>query len=413
MLKPTPIVSTFLFALGALSCTTTESLDDSMPSCQALQACACPEPPCAVTSPTLSTAETIVPSAAMPAAVISQTAHNNLDITWHNDRLYFAFRTAPSHFASALTTLYVVSTTDHIDWRFEGAFQEGTDLREPRFLSLGGTLRLFYARLGEDPLAFEPGQTRMVEYLGPDQWTPPVDTFDAGFIPWRFKVYDTVAWMTGYTGGASIYSGGPSDLEVMFLKSSDGVQWRPVHPDGATILTGGISETAFAQLDATTYLVGRNEAGDDGGFGSRVCAWNAAESTAWRCVDDPKKYDSPDMFVHQGDLYLIGRRHLSETGYFDQMSGGTLAQQRAVNQANYWQIPKRCALWGVDKETLAITHVLDFPTAGDTCFASVVPLRPSGYLIYDYRSSTDDANIGWLDGQNGPTEVYRITLELP
>ena len=344
---------------------------------------------------------------------MSQTSHNNLDIVWHDQRLFLAFRTAPSHFASDQTILYVVSTADHRDWRFEGAFKENTDLREPRFLSFRGQLRLYYARLGRDPLAFEPGQTRMVEYRSPERWTDAQNAFDAGFIPWRFKVRDDVAYMTGYTGGASIYSRGPSELAVVLLRSNDGVNWTAAHPDGRLILSGGVSETAFAQLAHATYLVGRNEAGDEGGFGSRICVWDKKKSTAWRCVDDPKKYDSPELFVHRDSLYLIGRRHLSESGHFDQMTGGTLAERRAVNQANYWQVPKRCALWTVDTDTLGVSHVLDFPTAGDTCFASVVPLSPSGYLIYDYRSSTDDADIGWLDGQNGPTEIYRTTLELP
>ena len=119
------------------------------------------------------------------------------------------------------------------------------------------------------------------------------------------------------------------------------------------------------------------------------------------------------MFVHHGQIFLLGRRHLSETGHYDQRSEGTLSQRRLVNQANYWQRPKRCALWRVNRQTLSVERVLDLPTAGDTCFASVLPLAPSGYLIYDYRSTTDDSEIGWLDGQNAATEIYRVTLELP
>jgi hypothetical protein len=381
--------------------------------CESLNACGCQEPPCAVSEATLSAVATVAPTSAMPPQIRSQKAHNNLDIVWHDQRLFLSFRTAPSHFASDQTRLYVVSTSDHINWRFEGEFYEETDLREPRFLSLKGRLFLFYARLGTDRFAFEPGQARQVEYVGPERWTAPVDAFEPGFIPWRIRVRKGEALLTGYTGGETIYSDMDSALEVYWLKSSDGLNWQPVVHDRPVVLRGGVSETAFAIVEETVTMIARNEAGDSGGFGSRICSGPRLQPDLWRCADDPKKYDSPEMFVHRGQVFLLGRRHLSETGHYDQQSEGTLSQRRLVNQANYWQRPKRCALWKVDSQTLSVEHVLDLPTAGDTCFASVLPLAPSGYLIYDYRSTTDDLGIGWLDGQNGATEIYRTTLELP
>ena len=73
-----------------------------------------------------------------------------LDIVLHDCRLFFAFRTAPSHFASPDTVLYVISTDDPAQksWTFERRFYLGTDLREPRFLSWNGRLFLYFAVLG-------------------------------------------------------------------------------------------------------------------------------------------------------------------------------------------------------------------------------------------------------------------------
>ena len=58
----------------------------------------------------------------MPPEIQSQVSHNNLDIVRFEGRLFLAFRTAPDHFAHPDTFLYVVSTTDEREWRYEGQF---------------------------------------------------------------------------------------------------------------------------------------------------------------------------------------------------------------------------------------------------------------------------------------------------
>ena len=359
--------------------------------------------------------KTVVPSSAMPTEVKSMMAHNNLDIIRFKERLFFAFRTAPDHFASPKTMLYVVSTADEETWRFEGAFNEGRDLREPRFLVIGDRLILFYARLGVERTAFEPGVARRAIYQAPGQWTPSEDVFGGGFIPWRIVMKDGTAYLMGYIENGSIYSGKESNSLVQWFKSDDGDVWTPVTPNGPTMMVGGVSETAFAFMaNGDLVTVGRNEAGDKGGFGSRICHAPADDLYAWRCKDAPKKYDSPLVFRHGNQAYLIGRRHLTEDGHYDQSDADDdLVAQRLSNLAAYWNVAKRCALWRVDPKALTVEWVLDFPTAGDTCFASIVPHGANQYLMYDYRSVTDDPDIGWVIGQRGPTEIYRAVLSLP
>ncbi|MCA9541440.1 MAG: hypothetical protein KC620_21230, partial [Myxococcales bacterium] len=370
--------------------------------CVDLSACLCETPPCQVDAPTISEAIQVVPAEGLPPQIISQNAHNNLDLVLHDGRLFFVFRTAPSHFASDQTVLYVMSTTDQQTWRYEGAFHEGTDLREPRFLSIGGRLFLFYARLGDDPLAFEPGGARRVEYRGPDDWTPPEPVFDAGFIPWRFQHDGDRALLIGYRGGENIYAG-DDPIDVEWLQSRDGLDWQPVAPGHPVVLHGGVSETAFALLpDGGVVAVGRNEAGDERGFGARICRASADALGDWTCRDEPRKFDSPVAF-RQGDaVWLIGRRNVTETGAYDLGGEGTIIQRRLRNLADYWVHPKRCALWRVDPEALTVTHVLDLPSAGDTCFASVLPLDADQWLVYDYSSPETQPDLAWMDGQNGP-----------
>lgn len=393
--------------------------------CPALDACACPAPPCAVAAPTLTPALTVVPSDAMPPQIRSQPAHNNLDIAWHAGRLFFVFRTAPTHFASPAATLYVVSTTDHREWRFEGAFNEGRDLREPRLLSVGGRLLLFYARLGESSLAFAPGGAAMLAYTGPDDWSEPREAdalgFPEGFIPWRFATAGGEVYLTGYTGGEDIYGSSESDLAVYWLKSRDGLTWTPAIDGHPVVLRGGVSETGFALLpgEREVVMVGRNEAGDldpaTGAprFGSRICRGPVDDPAAWRCADDRRKYDSPLVFRHGEAIWLIGRRNVTETGAYDDGGEGTLVARRLRQLVDYWVTPKRCALWSVNPSTLTVEHVLDLPSAGDTCFASVVPLDRTQYLLYDYTSPVEETELVWMDGQRLPTSIHRMTLVLP
>lgn len=365
--------------------------------------------------PALTEPVVVAPSETLPAEVTSQPSHNNLDIAWHQGRLFFAFRTAPNHFASAETRLYVVSTADHVGWRYEGAFHVGRDLREPRFLSLGGELHLYYALLGTDPRTFDPGGSERVTWRGPGMWSDPVAVFADGFIPWRIKVVDGVAYLLGYTGGGGIYNGeDDAPVEVHWLRSVDGSSWSPVVEGQPVVHRGGVSETDFAFLpDGGVVAVGRNEKGQDGRFGSRVCRADAATPGEWRCADDPRKYDSPLVFAHGEQVWLIARRNVTEDGHYDLEMDLTPAQEWATYQAAYWMKPKRCALWRVDPEALKVTHVLDLPSAGDTCFPSAVPTGPGQYLVYNYSSDFGDPDQTWLYGQNHPTFIYRTTLTLP
>ena len=388
---------------------------DAAPSLDCVTLHACGEEADGGEAPSFTVPANVVPSAEMPPEVVSQVAHNNLDITEHDGRLFFAFRTAPSHFASPEVHLYVVSTTDHRVWRFEGDFHVGRDIREPRLLSLNGRLRLYMALLGTDRLDFEPGGTVRVDYEGPGRWSDPTPAFPDDFIPWRIRVVDGRAYVLGYTGGAEIYDTDAEPLEVHWLQSEDGETWAPVVRGQPVVLRGGGSETDLAFLeDGGVVAVTRNEAGDEGGFGSRICHAEASALGTWRCANDPRKYDSPLVFRHGDQVWLVGRRTLGEDGRYD-LGREDLppAQQWALYQSTYWNSPKRCALWRVDPGTLAVTHALDLPSAGDTCFASVVPLGRGQYLLYNYSSPFEDPDRTWIQGQNAPTFIYRTTLTLP
>lgn len=379
--------------------------DAGPPRCATLGACGAPGD-----GPTLTAPVVVAPSAALPPEVVSQPSHNNLDIALHDGRLFFAFRTAPNHFASEKTTLYVVSTADQQAWRHEATFALGTDLREPRFLAFGGRLWLYFAVLGTDPLDFEPQGTRVAEYVDGRFTAPRESPFAADFIPWRVQVHDDAAWIVGYSGGAGVYDPEHDPIRVHLLRSADGEAWT-----GDVVLSGGVSETAFTFLaDGGLVAVGRNEAGDENGFGSRICRARAGALDAWTCAEDARRYDSPLLLREGDDVWLIGRRNVTESGAYDLGLDDLPLNQRQIRyQADYWRHPKRCALWRVDPEALTVTFALDLPSSGDTCFPSALPLGDGQHLVYNYSSPFEKPDLSWLQGQNGPTFIYRTTLTLP
>jgi hypothetical protein len=370
-------------------------------------------------APALSEAVTVVPDAeAMPAGVVSQAAHNNLDVVWHRGRLFFAFRTAPNHFADERVVLYVVSTTDQKHWQLEARFALGKDLREPRFLTLGDRLLLYFARLGEVPLTFAPEAMLVSEQRDGCLWTEPREiapTGDRDFIPWRAREIDGTGYLMGYAGGADIYELDSGGIRVHWLKTHDGETFEPAAGDDSVVLEGGSSETDWAFLDdGSLVAISRNESGDELGWGSKICTAPADALGDWSCEADPKKYDSPLVFSHQGSVYLIGRRQLINDGKYDlDMRELSPADQTLEYQKAYWGSAKRCALWRIDPGTRTVEWMLDLPSNGDTCFASAVALGDGRFLVYNYTSPLDDPDLSWRDGQFGETSIYRLTLTVP
>lgn len=369
----------------------------------------------------------VAPSGMMPPEVISQVSHNNLDIAWHDDgtggRLFFAFRTAPNHYASSEVVMYVVSTVDLTEWRFEGRFALETDLREPQLLSFKGRLWFYFVELGSDIAAFEPQGVHYAEWLGPGRFSEVKDIFEPGFLVWRIK--DDLAlpgdepgewaYAFGYQGGENIYEIDGDPIEVRWLRSHDGIAWEPVAGDGV-VLSGGTSETDAVVLDdGTVIAVARNEAGDESGFGSKICRGEVSAPTTWTCRNDKRKYDSPMVF-RQGDaVWLIARRNVTGDGAYDLGEEELPLSERYVNnQFAYWTAPKRCALWTIDPEALEVTWQADLPSAGDTCFPEAIRLDPHHVLVFNYSSPTDlDPDPSWSEGQLAPTHIYWTVVGFP
>ncbi len=355
----------------------------------------------------------VIPGAALPAEFQAFSSNNNVDILFDDGRLFLAWRAAPNHFAGPNTHLYIMSSPDAGQtWTYEHDVFLATDMREPRLLSFAGTLQLMFFEAGSDPGQFTPRKLWRTRRLGAADWSPLELLTDAGEVPWDLKIHDGVAYRTSYMG-EHYGAGETSEVAVFFKQSIDGTQWTPVG-GRANVYYGGVSEVAFEfDRDGTLWAVTRNEDGDASGFGSHVCTAPASDLSAWECppVTDPERYDSPEMFRHGDDLYLLARRDVG--GPYDRGDDDlSLAERRGRYLIAYSLRPKRFALYKIDRAARRVVHVMDLPGVGDTSFPSVQQTGPDTYLIANYTSPLDDPDITWLRGQTSPrgTQIYLLTL---
>lgn len=360
----------------------------------------------------------------MPVSVTTYASNNNLDVILHRGALFLAFRTAPTHFASADTLVHIVRADDperHATWTHEATFALGRDAREPRFFEAGGQLHLYVATLGSDLTAFEPGQTLGWRRGADGVWAGPRVVFDDGRIVWRTRTIDGTLYATAYLGGEKMYAqiteGRIDDavMEVLFLTSADGETWHGVDQDRPVVLRGGASETDFA-FDAAgdLYAVSRNETGDASGFGSRLCRAPAAAPAAWTCLaaSDPHKYDSPLVFRQGEHIYLIAR--YNPAGPYDLEPGAPVTLARWWrNEWNYSSTPKRTALYGYDTARMRIVPLSIFPTNGDTAFASAVRLDERRLLVFNYTSDPAAPEMSWIEGQFAGSGIWSAVLTFP
>jgi hypothetical protein len=352
----------------------------------------------------LSSPLAVVPSPALPSGLGLGPANNNLSIALHEGRLFLAFRTAPTHFASAQARLVVLSSDDlGRTWSFETSFATGRDLREPFLLEVAGRLHLYFAELGSRIYTFEPQSLWRTSRCGPRCWTPPLRWGAPEEVAWDFKVRRGRAWMTSYRGKR--YELGSRPVEVRFQTSTDGVDWTDAAE--GPVYRGGATESSFEfDLDGRLWAVTRNEDGDASGFGSHLVSAPPASPGEWRFPDrsDPSKYDSPRLFRHGKDLYLLARRDLGPPPG-TRFAAAPKDLRRLLVWAAYSLQPKRTALYRLDPDSRRFEAVLDLPSAGDTAFPSVVRLSPHEFLVANYSSAFRHEDRSWLWGQLNSTGI--------
>jgi hypothetical protein len=329
----------------------------------------------------------VVPSPSLPAGLDVLRSNNNLSIAMHEGRLFLAFRTSPIHFASPRARLIVLSSPDlGRSWAYETSISTGHDLREPLLIEVGGRLLLYYVELDERFYRFAALAQWRSARCGPGCWTPPESWGSRDEVTWDLKVRGGRAWMTSYRNKR--YDTQLRPIDVRFQTSSDGLAWRDT--GSGPVYRGGATETAFEfDRGGTLWAVTRNEDGDRTGFGSQVASAEPGALADWRfpSQSDPAKFDSPRMFRHGRDIYLVARRNLGP-GFGTRFPSFAGASRKLLEWTSYSLQPKRTAIYRLDQAARRFEAVVDLPSAGDTAFPSIVRLSPHELLIANYSSAS-------------------------
>ena len=312
--------------------------------------------------------------------------------------------------------MHVVSSKDMgKTWKAEFTIKIEKDMREPYFLTINGTLHFYYFEAGTNPIAFEPSYLQRKEYLGPDLgWTSAESWGQESEVAWQYGVRNDWAYTISYSGDHySVTELG--QLSLHLNRSIDGLNWEPVGV--SPFSKGGISEVGWAfDNDGIMWGIGRNEDGDETGWGSRIFFFDLEnmEAPQWtEARSDPHIYESPRMFNHEGEIYLVART--DPEGPFMSNLDWSTPLEHTYDLVAYSFRPHGTALWKLDRTEAKLIKLLDLPGCGDTAFPSIVQISDHIFIIVNYSSPLTEecANYSWVYGQVAPegTMIYALQLE--
>jgi len=343
--------------------------------------------------------------------VVNMESNNNVASIMFQGRLFIAWRTAPVHFASADTRLHLASSEDLVDWTWEQTYFLGSDLREPLFVEAEGNLFFYFFQGGTNPTDFEPLGLFSSQRSEIGVWTEPQLFGHEGEVIWEIVKENGTLYSQSYSGDYST-PGDAQDLgklQLFFNRSENGVDWSPVETD--SVYTGGLTEVGFAfDLAGNLWGVGRNEDGDESGWGSRSFFAPHTNLSDWRFFSNESDqiiYESPKMFRHGSEFYLVART--DPDGPFWSKDNPVLNilpawEHHLYDLVSFSLRQHGTGIWKLDQETGELNQVLDLVGCGDTAFPSIIRWSKNMYMILNYSSTIDDnCPPNWIMGQVSPS----------
>jgi hypothetical protein len=352
--------------------------------------------------------------------VVPLRSNNNLDVAVWNVRVWLAWRTAPTHFASAATRFEVASAplgpsgavgTESLEgpWRHETTVSVGADLRESCFVEWDGQLHLYLMELGTNPFRYQPCRTHLLVNDG-SGFGPPEVVWESPTVPWRVRVISGRLTYLVYTGGDKLYAARPEPTRLEAWTSTDGRTWN--HDDPGVLYEGG-TELDLAEMDDGS-VIGSARLEGPRDWGSVVLAGSLSDPASMRRRIDARKFDSPRVFRHGSRVLMIARRNLRGDGTFDHDRAWLPPSFRTrFEQALYWTSRKRSSLWEIDPDSLAVTWLADLPSRGDTSFGAILPSGSAdSFIAVDYTSPPAGPDTSWVRGQLQPTVIVASEVTL-
>jgi hypothetical protein len=346
----------------------------------------------------LNDAHIIVAGAATDCRTSICVHNENTDLAVFGGATYLVHRTATSQILGPNSSLRISRSDDHgKTWSLLAVIPalDGRDLRDPCFYEVGGKLALkALTRLPVNSLRDSDVDTIAVGAVSPDggrTWSPLAPLGPATWSFWRIRDDASgIHYTAGYEDG---------DKRVVLFSSVDGLTWAA----GAPIYTRSEdtpleTELAFmpsGKLLALVRLDGANHEllGNVGRLRTKLC-WAAPPYARWDCSRElgGVRLDGPVAFFHGARLFVVARKHFVEP-----------------------EGRKRTALYeligDLDGGNPSIIERGELPSAGDTAYAGIAPIDGDRYLVTWY-SSPVAADMPWILGAFGPTDIWQATIDL-
>lgn len=340
----------------------------------------------------------LIPSSQLPSSIKCQHSNNNLDLIKFQEKYYLAFRTAPTHFASQKTKLYIISSADFKNWSFEKEICLNTDLREPRFVDYNNELYLYFMEGGTRMFKFQPKHIWRCQLT--DHWREQVKTNLDGFVNWRLRVHDNKLYLSAYYG-VDLYNA-KHEGNLRLFTSTDGLDFTPISTS-PQISTKGAEEGEFIfDKQGNLWAVVRLE-----GSGSYLCFASKDSIDKWTTKFSKLKYDSSLLFEYDNQIYLIARKHLK--GNATETEHPTKSE-RFKNLIRYSFSKKVTALYKINREKMEIESIINFPSTGDNAFPAIAVKDENSFYVLNYSSDIHKRDKVWIVGQLGKTFIYQSEI---
>ncbi len=338
----------------------------------------------------------LIPSENIDKRVKCLRGNNNLDAVQYKERYYVAFRTAPTHFASRKTKLYIISSNDLENWDYEHEIHMGSDMREPRFVVYKDTLFFYFFQGGKVPYKFEPKHV-WVSYLDAGVWQSNQNLDMDGYIPWRLRNRADTLYLSAYFG-KDIYNSKHQGSQRLFI-STNGFDFEPISEEvqapGLGVEEGAFIFDTLGNLWSTLRMEGD---------GSYLAYADKNDLANWQTKYSKNKYDSALLFEYKGEIYLVSRRNMD--GFAKK------SNSRLYNLVRYSFTKKKTALFRIDQQKMEIKWIKDFPSTGDTAFPGIIDLGNGKFFLLNYSSNIHKKEKNWIKGQLGKTYIYSTILDM-
>jgi len=345
-----------------------------------------------------------------------------------------AYRKSDVHFPSGATIMKVVTSDNLETWEERYSYATGRDLREMLLFEVGGKLFLYFFSLMAEGKCFKPIHMYCSTSCDAKTWTEPKEVCRKSEVPWDIKVYreangKEIAYKASYLGDHY----GTDEVCVLFERSTDGLSWEPVGEEGSVVYRGGVCEVAFEfTKKGDLVALGRNEDGDETGFGTQVFFAPKDNLGKWTAlsVSLPWRFDSPRMIRTDGgdgEILLFSRYAPNKYQLAPQWL--PFMYQKVFNLVSYSCLPKSAAIyriappeeWNSNGKTNSLKEcpvqlVRFFEQAfGDTGFFSVTrekEKKPDEWVVANY-SSFCQSHAPWIYGQTTESNIFvqRCTIQ--